>query len=271
MKQYYLVIHGNCKPYSIFKSWEACEKKVKGFSGAKYKGFESMEELNAYLTSNPKEKPVIPKKETEKKHKAIKEIQAETSGSFGEANVEYILKSYGLKYRPQHEVIINGYPHLFDFAILNGKRIAAFIEYDGAQHFEAVGKFGGTKALQNRKFRDAIKDSYCQERGIKMVRISYKDSYRAEAIIKSEILPLLKKYTDPYYKPKPSGKPRAITYKELSEIIGWQVDYKLLGSWSNKEKLDRRKSEVKLDITSVTRSGKGFLVEVGKTTYLIKK
>jgi hypothetical protein len=48
------------------------------------------------------------------------------------------------------------------------------IEYDGIQHFQPVDSFGGKKAFQKLKIRDEIKNTYCRENGIKMIRVSYK-------------------------------------------------------------------------------------------------
>jgi hypothetical protein len=48
------------------------------------------------------------------------------------------------------------------------------IEYDGIQHYEPIESFGGKKALEMTKIRDEIKNTYCRENDIKMIRISYK-------------------------------------------------------------------------------------------------
>jgi hypothetical protein len=47
------------------------------------------------------------------------------------------------------------------------------IEFDGIQHFREVGFWGGSKSLQTQKTRDQIKNQYCQDKGINMVRIPY--------------------------------------------------------------------------------------------------
>jgi hypothetical protein len=48
------------------------------------------------------------------------------------------------------------------------------IEYDGIQHYEPIESFGGQKALEGTKIRDEIKNTYCKDNNIKMIRISYK-------------------------------------------------------------------------------------------------
>jgi very-short-patch-repair endonuclease len=50
----------------------------------------------------------------------------------------------------------------------------AVIEYDGIQHYQPIETFGGEKAFKSTKIRDEIKNTYCRENGIKMIRISYK-------------------------------------------------------------------------------------------------
>ena len=50
----------------------------------------------------------------------------------------------------------------------------AIIEYDGIQHYQPIETFGGEKAFKSTKIRDEIKNTYCKENGIKMIRISYK-------------------------------------------------------------------------------------------------
>jgi len=50
------------------------------------------------------------------------------------------------------------------------------IEYDGIQHFEPIGYFGGEKSFKTQKEKDNIKNIYCKENNIKLLRISYKDN-----------------------------------------------------------------------------------------------
>ena len=50
------------------------------------------------------------------------------------------------------------------------------IEYDGRQHFEPVFDFGGDYRFEKIKKHDEIKNIYCLEHNIKLLRISYKDN-----------------------------------------------------------------------------------------------
>lgn len=47
------------------------------------------------------------------------------------------------------------------------------VEYDGEQHFIEKEHFGGKEALLKTKERDRIKNVYCQENNIKLLRIPY--------------------------------------------------------------------------------------------------
>ncbi len=78
---------------------------------------------------------------------------------------EYLTKN-NIDY--EREKRING-GYRFDLANFNDKWT---IEYDGVQHFKPVDFFGGEKALEGTKKRDAIKNNYCVENGISLLRIS---------------------------------------------------------------------------------------------------
>ena len=50
------------------------------------------------------------------------------------------------------------------------------IEYDGEQHFKPISKFGGEDKYLIRLKLDEIKNLWCQNSNIKLLRISYKES-----------------------------------------------------------------------------------------------
>lgn len=50
------------------------------------------------------------------------------------------------------------------------------IEYDGRQHFEMVPAFGGEKEYKLIQERDSTKNLLCEQNGIKLIRISYKQT-----------------------------------------------------------------------------------------------
>ena len=72
----------------------------------------------------------------------------------------------------------------FDFYI---KSLNLAIEFDGEQHFKPVDFFGGNEKFYNTIIRDAIKNQYCEDNGINILRIPYWESKNIEEIIKKKI------------------------------------------------------------------------------------
>ena len=60
----------------------------------------------------------------------------------------------------------------FDFYI---EKTNTLIEIDGEQHFIPVKQWGGEKKLKETKYRDYIKDKYCIENNINLIRVSLLD------------------------------------------------------------------------------------------------
>lgn len=63
--------------------------------------------------------------------------------------------------------------HLFFDFYLSDYNIA--IECDGRQHENPIDYFGGEENFKEQKIRDKIKDDYCKNNNIKLIRISHKD------------------------------------------------------------------------------------------------
>lgn len=72
----------------------------------------------------------------------------------------------------------------FDF-YLEDKNI--LIEFDGRQHFEPVEIFEGEKGFERTKRNDKIKNEFAREKGIKLIRISYKEFKDIKNILKEEL------------------------------------------------------------------------------------
>ena len=68
----------------------------------------------------------------------------------------------------------------FDFYV---PKINLAIEYDGEQHFKPVEQFGGEDAFVLLKENDRIKNRFCKENNINLLRISYKDIKKISEII----------------------------------------------------------------------------------------
>lgn len=62
---------------------------------------------------------------------------------------------------------------IFDFYIPEYNLI---IEYDGEQHFKSLKFFGGERRYIKQKEYDTVKNKYCKNKDINIIRISYKDN-----------------------------------------------------------------------------------------------
>lgn len=62
----------------------------------------------------------------------------------------------------------------FDFAIFKNGKLIQLIEFDGKQHYEECYGFY-TGELNNIQQRDELKNQYCKEHNIKLVRVPYYD------------------------------------------------------------------------------------------------
>lgn len=60
------------------------------------------------------------------------------------------------------------------------------IEYDGIQHFESVEYFGGEDSLTKCQIRDGIKNKYCKENDIKLIRIRYDEIDNIDSIFRND-------------------------------------------------------------------------------------
>ena len=104
--------------------------------------------------------------------------------SIGEYKIKQVLDRYNIEYL--REYIFKNLPrYKFDFYLPN---LNTIIEFDGIQHFEPVKRFGGVKMFEKIKIRDLIKDKYCLDNNIKLIRISYKEVEIVEAIILNSII-----------------------------------------------------------------------------------
>jgi hypothetical protein len=106
--------------------------------------------------------------------------------SKGENRIYNLLKEKGINYKVQYMfndcVNIKKLP--FDF-YLPEQNIC--IEYDGLQHFKPIDYFGGVKSFNELKQRDSIKDKYCLENNIKLIRIPFDKYDFIDDILISEI------------------------------------------------------------------------------------
>jgi len=59
------------------------------------------------------------------------------------------------------------------------------IEYDGLQHFKPISFFGGNEQLKENKKRDKIKNKFCKNNGIFLIRIPYTEFNEIRYILSS--------------------------------------------------------------------------------------
>lgn len=80
----------------------------------------------------------------------------------------------------------------FDCAVLDSSDQSPLllIEFDGVQHFKPVEFFGGQQEFEYRKRNDHIKDSYCRDHGIPLLRISYKQFDQIEQLVTDRLYEL---------------------------------------------------------------------------------
>lgn len=74
----------------------------------------------------------------------------------------------------------------FDFYLqLNGEQIC--IEVDGSQHKYPVSKWDGMQGLIDRRRKDEIKNRYCKDNNIKLIRIPHTKFIHMEDILVKEL------------------------------------------------------------------------------------
>ena len=104
--------------------------------------------------------------------------------SMGERKVRHYLEKNHINYERQKKYpdCRNINPLPFDFFLPESNTI---IEFDGRQHFEETGMF--TSSLKETKFHDSIKNNYCKENNIYLIRIPYWDYSKIDNILDNEL------------------------------------------------------------------------------------
>ena len=57
------------------------------------------------------------------------------------------------------------------------------IEFDGLQHFKPIERFGGVEYFEDIKKKDKIKNEFCFDNKIELIRISYKNLGKVEEVL----------------------------------------------------------------------------------------
>jgi very-short-patch-repair endonuclease len=92
------------------------------------------------------------------------------SKSKGEREIKRLLENKRIKFETEHVVNIDNKKLRFDFYLTESNIL---IEYDGIQHYKPVTLFGGDKSFIKQIENDNLKDKWCLENNIRLVRISY--------------------------------------------------------------------------------------------------
>lgn len=102
--------------------------------------------------------------------------------SKGEDVVEmYLVKNkYNFKKQFRIKECRNIRPLPFDFAVFKDEKLWLLIEYDGEQHFKP--KFGTENLIKTQK-NDILKNDFCRDNNINLIRIPYKRFYKHEDFV----------------------------------------------------------------------------------------
>ena len=95
--------------------------------------------------------------------------------SLGERDISIYLTRNNIKYIQQYKFddCYNKRPLSFDFYLPDYNMC---IEYDGEQHYKPIEWFGGKEKLEYIKHRDKIKNKYCHDNNILLLRIRYDEN-----------------------------------------------------------------------------------------------
>lgn len=104
--------------------------------------------------------------------------------SLGELKIKGILENNNLNFCEQYKICINQneyqtkqpHPYYFDFAIIENNQLKYLIEYDGEQHFlykKNTDHWSNKEHYEKTKIRDMIKNQWCKENKIPLIRIPY--------------------------------------------------------------------------------------------------
>lgn len=100
-------------------------------------------------------------------------IQQRGCRSLGELKVMEYLDSAGISYIQEKKFAdcadINPLP--FDFMVRDPIHGIYIIEFDGEQHFRPIGLFGGEEKFNIQRKHDLMKNRYCWNNGIRIIRI----------------------------------------------------------------------------------------------------
>lgn len=109
--------------------------------------------------------------------------------SKGEAKVRRFLDKHKIPYKKEYwfDDCRHKYPLPFDFVIFDNNKLNCLIEYDGKFHYITVEGFYDEKQLVYKQKCDKIKNDYCKENGLKLIRIPYWEYENIEKILNRKL------------------------------------------------------------------------------------
>lgn len=121
----------------------------------------------------------------------VSHLQGFGCNSCSESNGEKIISKYldknNISYYRQHkfENCRNTKSLPFDFYI---PTIRTCIEFDGIQHYQPVSYFGGVESYEKLKINDKIKNDYCEDNYISLIRIRYDQIDNINKILEDNLI-----------------------------------------------------------------------------------
>lgn len=112
--------------------------------------------------------------------------------SKGEQKIRRWLEINNIKFIQEYDKFIGlssnkGNPLRFDFAILSINDIVLLVEFDGQQHFDWIKGWQTKEDFETLKSHDKLKNEYCKNNNIPLLRISYWDFDKIEDILQTEL------------------------------------------------------------------------------------
>ena len=106
--------------------------------------------------------------------------------SKGESKVRDVLEKYNIEFKQHYKFddCIFYKKLTFDFYLPSHNII---IEYDGVFHYQIIKGKGGVDSFIDGKIRDTVKNVYCENNNIKLIRIPYWEFDNIENILMNEI------------------------------------------------------------------------------------
>lgn len=108
------------------------------------------------------------------------------ASSKGELAVKQYLDEQGITYirEKEYEDLVHIRPLRFDFYLPD---VNLLIEYDGIQHFEPIEYFGGKDNFTYTQHSDNLKNTYCKNHNIPLLRIPYTEIHNIPNILKETL------------------------------------------------------------------------------------